>query len=336
MNSPAKNYKKWAEQTRRAIPPNGESEYFDIAGIPVCIRLQNQNLRSIFFSAIAHLRILPCRAEYSIDVWDAGTAGDSFPEFEHQIEDIELRGDIPKYCGDGVDFAYFAHANMAHILNENEKHGIVAVRSLAHMPRFELACPFRAIFSWLLRNNKKAIIHSAALADDFGNAYLILGKSGAGKSTTAISCFLSGMKYIGDDLCVLGLVNQQVYVYSLYSSGKTCRSAWQHLPELKGLAIDSPTRYHEKEVYFFGEDPQRTCRNARLKVIFVPSKNTSSHSFKEPSIASLISETLGSTQDILPGAGFESLALICQAFKQAPVQVLPLRDDRTCPIVLSN
>lgn len=332
MSTQVKNYERWAEQTNRSLNVNVQYEYFDIAGLTVCIRLHHHELKDIFLMAIMHLQIPPCRADYVIDVWDSSKGSLSFPAFEHGIGDIALRGEIPKYSGDNINFAYFAHANMAHILNENEKHGIVAVRDASKMPKFELACPFRGIFSWMLRNNKKAIIHSAALADENGNAYLLLGKSGAGKSTTAISCFLSGMKYIGDDLCALGFVNQQVYVYSLYSSGKTYRSEWQFLPELQALAISCPSVYPDKEVYFFGSTRERTRASGQLKTIFVPTKNTTIPPDKLPSIASLISETLDSTREILPSAGFEALALIYAAFKQAPIQLLPLREDRKCPL----
>lgn len=336
MSVPAENYKRWAEQTRRAINSTAHCEYFNIAGLSVCIRLQHQVLKITFLMAIKHLQIPPCKADYLIDVWDCSIGDCSFPDFEYGIDDIEVRGEVPNYSGDNIEFAYFAHASMAHILNEKEKHAIVAVRDASQMPRFELACPFRGIFSWMLRNNKRAIIHSAALADQKGHTYLILGKSGAGKSSTAISCFLSGMKYVGDDLCALGLVNQQVHVYSLYSSGKTFRAEWQFLPELQDLAVSYPSQLNEKEVYFFGAEAGKTCVSGCLKKIFVPTKNPITASVKAPPIASLMSQTIDSTRELLPGAGFEALTLLYAAFKQAPIELLPLREDRTCPILLND
>jgi hypothetical protein len=342
---PVDVYHLWVNATERSAQHGVQEHHLLLAGVHLTIRLHHQNLARPMLSAICHL-VLPKAVvddDYVIDVWDIGNSGVEFPRFHHGIDDVMNRGEVPSYSGDGIDFAYFSHARMVHILNQNTKHGIVALVSLDALPSFELACPLRGIFSWILRNNDMAMIHSAAVADEEGNAHLIIGDSGAGKSTTAISCLLSGMRYIGDDLCALGKRNGVIHVFSIYSSGKTCQSDWAFMPELGELAVPDSMRsddYH-KEIYFFGQADNlsaNVCLSGLLRTIFVPYKtntdpqvNHVSMDHRE-SIASLLNLVIKTTRELLPDGGFESLGLLSQAFRQARVVPLRLTIDRQCPV----
>lgn len=336
MTSSLDIYEEWAEKTRMSAEFGVSLHYYDLAGVTICIRLHDKSLESPFLRAITHLKVEEGQAKYVIDVWDCKRNNLSFPKFNYGVDDVKLRGEIPNYSGSGISFAYFSHARMVHILNENKHHGIVALVDARQLPVFELACPFRAIFSWILRNNSRAMIHGAALADNNGDGYLILGKSGAGKSTSAISCFISGMKYIGDDLCAIGMLDNEIYVFSLYSSGKTYYSECEFLPLLSKYASSLKDKYFPKEIYFFGEEHQRICHSARIKKILIPSKNKECYSNDSFSVAALMSMTITSTQELLPNAGFELLPLLSKAFKQAEISVMPLHEDRRCPLITQH
>ena len=339
--SPVDVYSLWLAATRVSAQAGTTTHVFDVAGITIRARLHHESLVLPFLSAISHLSVSLADAGlddgYVIDIWDSFHSGVQFPRFHHEIDDVMPRGEVPAYSGDGISFAYFAHARMVQILNQSKKHGIVALINAKALPAFELACPLRGILSWVLRHNGMAMIHSAALADEDGNAHLIIGNSGAGKSTTAISCLLAGMRYIGDDLCALGQgADGLIYVHSLYSSGKTYRSEWKYLPPLKKLTLPPGLRIDEfhKEIYFFSHDEQlktQLCRSGQLQTIFVPCKDGSVKA-PFPTVASLISLTMGSTRELLPDAGFEGLTILSKAFRQAQVMPLPLSDDRQCPV----
>lgn len=323
-------YEKWASQTIDHSKNMSAMHFINLAGIKVCIRLDRPGLSNAFMLGISHLLIDPCTPDYQIDVWDSKDGRHIFPQFDYGIDNVMPRGEIPLYCASGINFAYYAHARMVHILNENLKHGIVALADVDKLPSFEIACPFRGIFSWILRNNGRSFIHAAALADYSGNGCLVIGKSGAGKSTTAISCFLSGMRYIGDDLCAISANQENIQIHSIYCSGKTYRSEWGHMPELSNKAFQHQDDGYEKELYFFSDDHKKLCLSAQLKTIFVPNKDLTSN--LRPSIAELIGVTVNSTRELLPGAGFESLPLIYKAFKNSEIKYLSLSEDRACPI----
>jgi hypothetical protein len=339
--SPVDVYSLWLAATRASAQAGTTTHVFNVAGITIRARVHHESLVLPFLSAISHLSVSLADAGlddgYVIDIWDSFHSGVQFPRFHHDIDDVMPRGEVPAYSGEGISFAYFAHARMVQILNQTKKHGIVALVDAKALPAFELACPLRGILSWVLRHNGMAMIHSAALADDDGNAHLIIGNSGAGKSTTAISCLLAGMRYIGDDLCALGQgADGLIYVHSLYSSGKTYRSEWKFLPPLEKLTLPPGLRIDDfhKEIYFFAQDDRlktQLCPSGQLQTIFVPCKEGHVKA-PVPTVASLISLTIGSTRELLPDAGFEGLTILSKAFRQAQVVPLPLSDDRQCPV----
>lgn len=66
-----------------------------------------------------------------------------------------------------------------------------------------------AISSWAV-NNGLFPAHAAAVEIN-GRGVLLVGESGAGKSTTALACTLAGSGLIGDDLCLIDPVGRVIH-----------------------------------------------------------------------------------------------------------------------------
>jgi hypothetical protein len=77
-------------------------------------------------------------------------------------------------------------------------------------------------------------------------AVVLLGDSGAGKSTTSLSCLEEGFAYIGDDLCALSLGGDEVTAHSLYCSAKLYEHNVVRFPRFRELVIN-PVRLSETE-----------------------------------------------------------------------------------------
>ncbi len=56
---------------------------------------------------------------------------------------------------------------------------------------------------------EQALLHSGAVARD-GQALLLIGESGAGKSSSSLALFLEGYRYLSDELAVIDLLNGSV------------------------------------------------------------------------------------------------------------------------------
>src|SRR4029077_4802081 len=98
----------------------------------------------------------------------------------------------------------------------------------------EIAEPIRAILSWFMREHNRQLIHAAAVGNSDGGV-LLIGRSGAGKSNTALCCLASDLQYAADDFCAVS-VGSEPHVYSLYCTGKTHEVDWTRHPFLAALA----------------------------------------------------------------------------------------------------
>lgn len=66
----------------------------------------------------------------------------------------------------------------------------------------------------LLRTCGRFLLHAAGLEHN-GKGYLILGKSGAGKSTTTLSLVRQGWKYLGDDALLLHQADSHIKAFGI-------------------------------------------------------------------------------------------------------------------------
>ena len=165
------------------------------------------------------------RPDFEIDVWqDTETHAwiNSYPRENHRtyISDryllmVEMSGRIASFIDRGSGRGYF----------RTSKNTI--------LPDYVLAAPFHFHLQWWLRERQFLIIHAAAVGNENGAA-LIVGQSGSGKTTTALSCLAAGMDYFGDDYCIISLIPYPT-VHSLYNSAKIdADTLISRLPNLKG------------------------------------------------------------------------------------------------------
>ena len=83
-----------------------------------------------------------------------------------------------------------------------------------------------AIAAWLAQTGA-VVLHVGAVGDSNGAA-LLLGRSGAGKSTTALACAMRGMGILGDDFCVV-TTDGVPTVHALYATAKVALDSEQRL-----------------------------------------------------------------------------------------------------------
>jgi hypothetical protein len=77
----------------------------------------------------------------------------------------------------------------------------LAVDRAARLSPWEGGAPLRRQLSWAVAPDA-VLLHAAAVGDAAGAA-LLIGSSGAGKSSTALACLQAGMGFLSDDACLL-------------------------------------------------------------------------------------------------------------------------------------
>ena len=90
--------------------------------------------------------------------------------------------------------------------------------------------PLRTILHWCLSLQGHQIIHGGAVGFEEGGI-ILTGKSGSGKSTTALACLQSNLMYAGEENVVLeeGI---PPFVHSLYNSVSADDESLSMLPFL--------------------------------------------------------------------------------------------------------
>lgn len=99
------------------------------------------------------------------------------------------------------------------------------------LPDWITAAPLRTILNWFLTDQGIHLVHGGAVGVG-GKVVLLSAPGGSGKSTTTLSCLLSGMDYLGDDY--VGIETGEKHtVHCLFNSAKITPNTIPTFPEMK-------------------------------------------------------------------------------------------------------
>ena len=310
-----------------------------LAGLKVRLQFAGKALQPVILPAIKHLLFSELQAsiDYTIYIWDSFSTHTAFPNAPTPKEDITLRGDIEGFNNDQFQGCYFGHAKMLNVLDQGSKTGIVCFRTYLDIPSFEITCPLRAVFSWILNHNERILIHAAAVGIS-NNAVLIGGQSGSGKSSTAIQCLLSGINYLGDDLCAVSCINTIPKVYSVYCSGKSVRHGHIQFAELNKMRLVKEDADYDKVLYFFSDHFKNQLPwEHELKAIVLPKQGSLEAGVEEIAKAAVLSIITSSTIQMLPNAGKNILYRLKSIVHQIPCYQLNLGSDiKEIPVAIEK
>jgi hypothetical protein len=231
-----------AEAADRAARAAGgyDERYFRIAHEVVRLRCAGRELAAALTDAVGHLEVGPTsRAALTVHAWAGGS-----PPWGGSPEIRRWSGD------DGLSFMQSGE-DWLEALDAGRGVGHLWLRSLggAHHMRVAPLSPILA--AWL---PSRGVVHAHAGAVGRADGCVLLaGPSGRGKSTTALACADAGLRYLGDDACLLA-AEPSPTAYSLYRlvqslSTEGAPKQIRHVPPqvllleapLRAIAIIEPT-----------------------------------------------------------------------------------------------
>jgi len=108
-------------------------------------------------------------------------------------------------------------------------------RDASPMPYYESCYPFRTILHSWMRGAQRYFVHGAAVGYAEGGV-VISGKSGSGKSTSALACLGSPLKFLGDENCLVNANSSGGFdVHGVYCTAKVIEMAdLDSFPQLGG------------------------------------------------------------------------------------------------------
>lgn len=220
---------------------------------------------------------------------------------------------------DGLLFAY----------DIRQRRGVAWYADGAALSIYERAAPLQTLFHWALREFGWQVLHAAAVGHADGGL-LLIGNSGAGKSTTSLSCLLHpGLKFLSDDKCLVRL-QPQPEVLALFSSGKLKADMLERLPELRGaLAGWDPFIKDGKGLAFlYPAYAERLVGHFPLLALVLPNVALQQHASYTRVSAGAAFRTLGpSTVIWLPGAEADNYRFSAALTRSVPSYRLDLALD---------
>ena len=127
------------------------------------------------------------------------------------------------------------------------------IKTFDALPVWEHTSPLRTAARWWSTVQGAAMVHAGAVADD-ERAVLLVGDSGVGKSTTALSCHRAGLEVLGDDFCLVEppTGSAPATVHAMYRLAKLDENALDLLPHLRAQVIG--TGWRGKKLIDLGHD----------------------------------------------------------------------------------
>jgi hypothetical protein len=286
-------FQNLASAFEAALDDHEPYEYqFNICGQMFRFRFAEPELAGRLTRAFAHLRQpLTAVPDCTVEVAESKSS-DRFPSIllkaylsalEHSWWNLtNPRGELLEFHNPPAMAAYYPGTSGLSMLDIDSGRGLYWKMRLSHVPYYEVGDPFRTILHWWLRSRGFQFIHGAGVGFESG-AVLMVGKGGAGKSTSAVASIHGGLQYAGDDYCAVGLDPQPV-VYSLYNTCKLCGD--DDIARFPGLAghVSNPTRPPEEKARVFLHElfPERVSASLPLKAVLVPKITGSRDTFIKP------------------------------------------------------
>lgn len=332
-------FKTVSEVFQKIVKTLGYIDHFyNIGGRIVCLRFAGSSLIPYLTPALNHLATKPTSTPaLTICLWDQASADIQFPlpDFIRSLYTasekhlVDGRGELIKYNSERIRAAFNSDSHVLSLLDTKQNLAIYWLNNEpSQLPYYERGAPLRTILHWSLNDKTHQFVHAGAVGLATGGV-LLAGKGGSGKSTTALACIGTELKYASDDYCLI--VNEFTpNVYSLYSTAKL-RSIedLQRFPHIASRISNVDRLATEKAMIFLHEHyPDQIIGGFPIKAIVLPqvSKQTGSN-LKIATAGAALAALAPSTVFQLPGAGQMALQTMAKFVKQVPCYVLEVGSD---------
>jgi len=298
-----------------------------VAGLDLCLRFESPRLAGTLSRALAHHVVDAAtapRPACTVVVLDRDSIANPLRALPARMRVRDADGDdrVERWSYEGATGRGLLHEGFRALYLWHRASGRAAVcfDDARELPYYQVALPLLPLLGWMLAERGHAIVHAAAIATEAG-AMLFGGRSGTGKSTTALACLDAGLGYLGDDLCVVELRTPPV-VHSLFCSAKLDPTDTDRFPALAPALAPSTGGDWAKSVYLFDRHrAERIVRSAPLLGVAIPRRGPAGP--PEPLSPSRAFLAIApNTVFLLPGSAREAAAGVREVVTRVPVHAL--------------
>jgi hypothetical protein len=296
--------------------------HFSIAGRTIRLSFAGETLEPILAPAFEHIQCDRVEfPDFTLACWDDASTGVVTPEPPGPPGRIGL-----DFVDESVRIAWEPARRSLSLFEPTRRLGLMRFADADSASVWEHAAPARRTLHWWAAGHDMQLVHAAAVGSHEGGV-LLVGRGGSGKSTTALACFGSSLKYLADDYCAVSF-DDTPRVFSLYSTGKADATSVSLLPSLADAFAASPRRIDGKRVVFCARHfPSSLLHSCSLRAIVVPKLGAAKPGLVRISAAQALRMVAPSTMMQLPGDRAGTLARVATIVKALPCYEMALGPD---------
>ncbi len=300
---------------------------YAIAGYTVQLSFAGPALVPLLTPALAHLAVPDVPSpDLTLCLWDSASTGVQ-PPCAWTKADVALRGEIPACSNEQILTAVQTDVNALSVLDHTNQLGFFCIDSSHSLRAYERAAPLKVLLHWWLRERGLVMIHAGAVGLAAG-AVLIVGKTGAGKSTTTLACLNAGLHYLSDDRCLLSLAPTP-QAYCIYNSAKLHLAQMKSFPNLLPAVGNLAETATEKALLHVNEfAPAQIAPHLPIRAILLAHvAGTTATTLAPVSRMALLRDFVASTLVYQPGAVQQEVELMAALVRQVPCYQINLGTD---------
>lgn len=306
-------------------------KFYNLHGYLVRLSFLGRALIPKLTAALAHWEAKPNGPlDLTVCLWDDASTGTKMPPPPWLGYATYMpRGDIRGYNTERIRTAFQMGSDVLCTMDIAQKRAIYWTRNAEHLPQWEIGSPLRLILHWWLQQHGLQFVHAGAVGFPEGGV-LLVGKGGSGKSTTALTCLNSNLRYVSDDYCLISS-DPVPTAYNLYNTGKVGEDNIHRVPHLKQFISNVDRLDQEKALFFLNEVmPQKLVGNFPLKAVLIPRVTGQVDTVLTPSSATEgLKALMLSSMKQLAGAGPVAVQAMKGLVEQIPSFYLELGTDLT-------
>jgi hypothetical protein len=249
-----------------------------MAGVTFQLRMAGRALTSVVLPAMAHLPVAdptqdPGMPFVTFDLWDTASTGILPPRPPFSATDYRRYGHRAVVHDGPIAIMHAPTVPILFAYNKELRHGFFWTADAAALSIYERAAPLQTLFHWAMTEFGWQLVHAAAVGSDLGGV-LLIGNTGVGKSTTALSCLTSqnGLRLLSDDKC-LARLDPEPQAFAAFSSGKIKADMLKRLPQfqnnLRGWGNTDKDR-GKGLIYLYPDYADRLITAFDVKALIVP------------------------------------------------------------------
>ncbi len=315
-----------------------DDAWVNLAGDAIKLRFAGPALAELLFPALSHLRTEGAdRAALTVHIWDSASTGTEPPRPAWGVDAYREQGVIDGFFGDGLYTVYPRGVGALNVVDVRAGRAFFWIADAARFGLPERGAPLRLLLNLWLSGREVQLVHGAAIGREDG-CVLLIGRSGAGKTSTALSCLGSGLRHLGEDYCLIA-GSDPPRISSIYSSAKVEFATLERLPRLRDLVLAMPDGPEEKILLdLHAGDPERMMWSAPLRAIAVPRIVAGPETRLAPcSTAEAMVAVAPSTMLQLPGNGPALMRMLSEVVRSVPCYGIEVGSDpaRIPPVIES-